>query len=152
LEVCGWAIIGLAVWKAVRLGQLMEVAAAPGFDENEILRLGAALERASEHPLAAAIVAGATERELVLPDVKNFRSVTGRGVMGEVGAHTVAIGNQGLMDEQKLELGGLAKQADALRSEGQTVMFIAVDNKAAGLIGVADHRGIDCVGHPGKHP
>jgi len=118
--------------------RLMEVAAAPGFDENEILRLGAALERASEHPLAAAIVAGATERELVLPEVKNFRSVTGRGVIGEVGAHTVAIGNQGLMDEQKLELGGLAKQADALRSEGQTVMFIAVDNKAAGLIGVAD--------------
>jgi len=118
--------------------RLMEVAAAPGFDENEILRLGAALERAREHPLAAAIVAGATERELVLPEVKNFRSVTGRGVIGEVGAHTVAIGNQGLMDEQKLELGGLAKQADALRSEGQTVMFIAVDNKAAGLIGVAD--------------
>jgi P-type Cu+ transporter len=70
--------------------------------------------------------------------VKNFRSATGRGVIGEVGAHTVAIGNQGLMDEQKLELDGLVKQADALRSEGQTVMFIAVDGKAAGLIGVAD--------------
>jgi len=118
--------------------RLMEVAAAPGFEENEILRLGAALERASEHPLAAAIVAGATEREQVLPEVKKFRSATGRGVIGEVGAHTVAIGNQGLMDEQKLELGGLVKQADALRSEGQTVMFIAVDGKAAGLIGVAD--------------
>jgi P-type Cu+ transporter len=118
--------------------RLMGVAAAPGFEENEILRLGAALERASEHPLAAAIVAGATERELVLPEVKNFRSATGRGVIGEVGAHTVAIGNQGLMDEQKLELDGLVKQADALRSEGQTVMFIAVDGKAAGLIGVAD--------------
>jgi P-type Cu+ transporter len=118
--------------------RLMGVAAAPGFEENEILRLGAALERASEHPLAAAIVAGATERELVLPEVKNFRSATGRGVIGEVGTHTVAIGNQGLMDEQKLELDGLVKQAEALRSEGQTVMFIAVDGKAAGLIGVAD--------------
>jgi Cu+-exporting ATPase len=118
--------------------RLMGVTAAPGFDENEILRLGAALERASEHPLAAAIVAGAAERGLELPEVKDFRSITGRGVIGEVGAHTVALGNQGLMDEQKLDLGGLAQQADALRSEGQTVMFIAVDGKAAGLVGVAD--------------
>jgi len=118
--------------------RLMGVTAAPGFDENEILRLGAALERASEHPLAAAIVAGAAERELVLPEVKNFRSVTGQGVIGEVDQRTVALGNQRLMDEQQLELGELAQQANTLRSEGQTVMFIAVDGKAAGLIGVAD--------------
>ena len=118
--------------------RLMTVTAAPGFDENEILRLGAALERASEHPLAAAIVAGAEARGLVLPEVKAFRSVTGRGVVGEVEARTVALGNQRLMDEQKLVLGGLAEQADALRSEGQTVMFMAVDGQAAGLVGVAD--------------
>ena len=118
--------------------RLMTVTAAPGFDEDEILRLGAALERASEHPLAAAIVAGAEARGLVLPEVKAFRSITGRGVVGEVEARTVALGNQGLMDEQKLVLGGLAEQADALRSEGQTVMFVAVDGKAAGLVGVAD--------------
>jgi Cu+-exporting ATPase len=118
--------------------RLMAVTAAPGFDENDILRLGAALERASEHPLAAAIVAGAVERGLVLPEVKGFRSVTGRGVVGEVEARTVALGNQGLMEAQNIGLGGLAEQADALRSEGQTVMFVAVDGKAAGLVGVAD--------------
>ena len=118
--------------------RLMGVTAAPGFDENDILRLGAALERASEHPLAAAIVAGAEERGLKLPEVKNFRSVTGQGVTGAVETRTVALGNQALMDGQKLELGGLAQQADALRSEGQTVMFIALDGQAAGLIGVAD--------------
>lgn len=118
--------------------RLMNVTAAPGFDENDILRLGAALERASEHPLAAAIVAGAGERGLALPEVKGFRSVTGRGVIGEVEARTVALGNQGLMEEQNIDLGGLAEHADALRSEGQTVMFVAVDGKAAGLVGVAD--------------
>jgi Cu+-exporting ATPase len=117
--------------------RLMGVTAAPGFEENDILRLGAALERASEHPLAAAIVAGAEERGLKLPEVKRFRSVTGQGVTGAVEARTVALGNQALMDGQKLELGGLAQQADALRSEGQTVMFIALDGQVAGLIGVA---------------
>ena len=118
--------------------RLMTLTAAPGFDENEILRLGAALERASEHPLAAAIVAGAAERGLVLPKVKGFRSVTGQGVVGEAEGREVALGNQRLMDERKLDPGALAQQADALRSEGQTVMFVAVDGKAAGLIGVAD--------------
>ncbi len=116
--------------------RLMAVTAAPGFDENEILRLGAALERASEHPLAAAIVAGAEERGLKLPEVNDFRSVTGQGVTGAVETRTVALGNQRLMD--KLDLGGLAQQADALRSDGQTVMFIALNGQAAGLIGVAD--------------
>jgi Cu+-exporting ATPase len=118
--------------------RLMAVTAAPGFDENEILRLGAALERASEHPLAAAIVAGAAARKLTLPEAKEFRSVTGQGVVGEVEGRSVALGNQRLMDEQKLNLGDLAQQADALRSEGQTVMFVAIDGKVAGLIGVAD--------------
>jgi Cu+-exporting ATPase len=118
--------------------RLITVTTARGFGENDILRLGAALERASEHPLAAAIVAGAGARGLVLPEVKGFRSITGRGVVGEVEAHSVAVGNKGLMDEQKLDLGGLAQHADALRSEGQTVMFVSVDGVVAGLLGVAD--------------
>jgi Cu+-exporting ATPase len=118
--------------------RLMGVTAAQGFEENEILRLGAALERASEHPLAAAIVAGAEARGLTLPEVKDFRSVTGQGVVGEAEGREVALGNQRLMDERKLDLGALAQHADALRSEGQTVMFIAIDGTAAGLIGVAD--------------
>src|SRR5512143_683903 len=118
--------------------RLTAVKAAPGFEEDEILRLGAALERASEHPLAAAIVAGAEARGLKLPEVNDFRSVTGQGVVGEAEGREVALGNQRLMDEQKLDLGALAQHADALRSEGQTVMFVAVDGKAAGLVGVAD--------------
>jgi Cu+-exporting ATPase len=118
--------------------RLMAVKAAPGFVDDDVLRLGAALERASEHPLAAAIVAGAEARGLQLPAVKGFNSVTGRGVVGEVEAHQVALGNQRLMGEQALDLGSLAEHADALRSEGQTVMFVAVDGQAAGLIGVAD--------------
>jgi Cu+-exporting ATPase len=118
--------------------RLMAVTAAPGFDENEILRLGAALERASEHPLAAAIVAGAEARKLTLPEVMDFRSVTGQGVVGKAEGREVALGNQRLMDERKLDLGALVQHADALRSEGQTVMFVAVDGRAAGLIGVAD--------------
>jgi Cu+-exporting ATPase len=118
--------------------RLMSVAAAPGFEESDILRLGAALERASEHPLAAAIVAGAEERELKLPEVKDFNSVTGRGVIGTVEGRAVALGNQGLMNEQKLDLGALVQQADTLRADGQTVMYVAIDGKAAGLVGVAD--------------
>ena len=118
--------------------RLMAVKAAPGFDEDEILRLGAALERASEHPLAAAIVAGSEERGLSLPEAKDFDSITGRGVTGEVAGRTVALGNQALMDAQQLDFAALAADADTLRGEGQTVMFVAVDGRAAGLVGVAD--------------
>ena len=118
--------------------RLMAVKAAPGFDEDGILRLGAALERASEHPLAAAVVAGAEARGLKLPEVKGFDSMTGRGVTGTVEGHAVALGNQGLMDAQQLDFSALAGDADALRGEGQTAMFVAVDGEAAGLIGVAD--------------
>lgn len=118
--------------------RLTSVAATPGFEENEILRLAAALERASEHPLAAAIVAGAAERRLVLPEVKAFQSATGRGVIGYVESRAVAVGNQRLMDEQAVVLGNLAERAESLRAEGQTVIFVALDGQAAGLVGVAD--------------
>jgi Cu+-exporting ATPase len=118
--------------------RLMTVHAAPGFDENEILRLGAALERASEHPLAAAIVAGAGDKGLVVPAVTGFRAVTGRGVIGEAGGRAVLLGNPGLLAEHKLDPGELAPQADALRKAGQTVMFVAIDGQVAGLLGVAD--------------
>jgi Cu+-exporting ATPase len=114
------------------------VVAAPGFDEADILKLAAALERASEHPLAAAIVAEAGERGLPLPEVKAFQSVTGRGVTGEVGAQSVAVGNRKLLEELAIDPGELGTQADALRADGQTVMFVAVDKQSVGLVAVAD--------------
>ena len=118
--------------------QLTQVVAASGVDENSVLSLGASLERASEHPLAAAIVAGAEARHLKLPPAGDFQSVTGKGVTGRVGDRQVAIGNRKLMEELGVEFGELAQRADALRGEGQTVMFVAIDGKPAGLIGVAD--------------
>jgi Cu+-exporting ATPase len=118
--------------------RLTSVTAAPSFAEDDILRLAASLERASEHPLAAAIVAGAEERNLLLPEVKAFQSATGRGVTGEVGMQSVAVGNRKLFDELAINPGDLAVRAEALRAEGQTVMFVAVDGKAAGLVAVAD--------------
>jgi Cu+-exporting ATPase len=118
--------------------RLTGVVVAEGFDENDVLRLAAALERASEHPLAAAIVAGASERELPLPEVKSFQSATGRGVTGEVGGQAVAVGNRKLLEELAIEPGDLAQRADVLRADGQTVMFVAVAGKAAGLVAAAD--------------
>jgi P-type Cu+ transporter len=109
-----------------------------GFQDNDILQLGASLERASEHPLADAIVKGAEARSLALTEVKDFQSVSGKGITGLVAGRKVAIGNQKLFEEQGIEMGELLQRADALRAEGQTVMFVAVDGKPAGLIGVAD--------------
>ncbi len=108
------------------------------FTEEEILRLAASLERASEHPLAEAIVLGAEERGIELAQTEDFASVTGKGVTGKVDGHAVALGNIKLMQDQSVDPGALVAQADTGRAEGQTVMFIAVDHKAAGLIGVAD--------------
>jgi Cu+-exporting ATPase len=106
--------------------------------ESEVLRLAASLERGSEHPLAAAIVAGAQEKGLQLTDVSDFQSLTGEGVTGKVSGHTVALGNRKLFERLKVELGDLLTQAESLREEGQTVMFVGVDNQASGLIAVAD--------------
>jgi Cu+-exporting ATPase len=118
--------------------RLASVAARPGFEEAQVLALAASLERGSEHPLAGAIVAGAQERELALQPATEFRSLTGKGVRGRVGPAEVVLGNHRLMEELGLTLEDLATQADALRREGQTVMFLAVDGRPAGLIGVAD--------------
>jgi Cu+-exporting ATPase len=118
--------------------RLVTVAAAPGFEERELLALAAAVERASEHPLAAAIVAGASERGAAAPAAEAFRSVTGKGVVGRVAGRAVALGNRALMDELGAAPGALAERADALRRDGQTVMFVAVDGRPAGLVGVAD--------------
>jgi Cu+-exporting ATPase len=118
--------------------KLVSVAAIAGFDESEVLRLGASLERASEHPLAAAIVNGAQEKTLALAQVVDFRSYTGKGVAGTVEGRQVALGNLKLFEELGIAPGELVAHADTLRGDGQTVMLLAVDGKAAGLLGVAD--------------
>jgi Cu+-exporting ATPase len=108
------------------------------FDENQMLQLAASLERSSEHPLAEAIVAGAQERGLELHQVESFSSVTGKGITGVVKKSGVALGNQALMEELGIIHERLNSQVDSLRSQGQTVMFVAIDNRPAGIIGVAD--------------
>ncbi|HEU4428732.1 MAG TPA: heavy metal translocating P-type ATPase [Myxococcota bacterium] len=118
--------------------RLVRVVPTAGFSESEVLRLAATLERASEHPLAQAIVSGASEREIALEDVKGFDSRTGRGVVGEVSGRRVGIGNARLLEELGVDAAPLATTADALRAEAQTVMFLAVDGQLAGLVGVAD--------------
>ena len=109
-----------------------------GNAENELLQLAASLEQASEHPLAAAIVAGAHERHLALIPPVNFQSFTGSGAVGAVQGREVAIGNAHLFEQHSISLGDLAAQAEVLRSQGQTVIFVGVDGKSAGLISVAD--------------
>jgi Cu+-exporting ATPase len=118
--------------------KLVRVAAAAGWSEDEVLRLAATLERASEHPLAEAIVRGAQEKQLALEDARAFESRTGRGVVGEVDGRRVAIGNPKLLEELDVSAGAFAEIADAMRAEAQTVMFLVVDGTLAGLVGVAD--------------
>jgi Cu+-exporting ATPase len=118
--------------------RLTSVVALAGRTEGELLRLAASLERASEHPLASAIVAGAREKDLELVDVKDFRSLTGKGVTGTVDGHAVTLGNLKLLEELVIDPGALAGQAEGLRRDGQTVLFVAVNGRPAGLLGVAD--------------
>jgi len=118
--------------------KLVAVQAEPGFTEDEILRIAASLERSSEHPLAEAIVRGAEERNIELVGADDFQSVTGKGVTGEVDGHTVAAGNMKLLESLGINAGDLSRQADRQRLEGRTVMLIAINGKAAGLVGVAD--------------
>jgi len=118
--------------------KLVAVEPAAGFDAEKVLRLAASLEQASEHPLAAAIVRGAQERELSLAKPQGFDSRTGRGVVGQVDGKLLALGNRKLMDESGVDAGALQTRADQLRQEGQTVMYLAIDGKPGGLIGVAD--------------
>ncbi|MEE8110834.1 MAG: heavy metal translocating P-type ATPase [bacterium] len=118
--------------------RLTSLVALPDQDESQVLGLAASLERASEHPLAAAIVAGAQERGLALSDVEDFRSVTGKGVAGQVGGRSVILGNQKFFEDEGISTGDLLEKAEGLRRDGQTVMFVGVDGRAAGLLGVAD--------------
>jgi Cu+-exporting ATPase len=118
--------------------KLIEVVAAPGIDKNKVLLLAASLEKGSEHPLAAAIVQGAVNQGLHLTDVKNFSSHTGKGASGEVDGQPVLLGNGTLLEEFKVDAGSLAEKAQAMRSGGQTVMFVGIAGKIGGLLAVAD--------------
>ena len=118
--------------------RLKAVEAAEGFDEPTVLRLTASLENVSEHPLAVAIVKGAQEKGIALSPVTDFASATGKGVSGTVEGRSVSIGNIKQMEDLGVDLGTLRERADALRAGGQTVMIVAIDRKAAGLVSVAD--------------
>src|ERR1700752_188752 len=107
-------------------------------DEQTLLRLAASLERSSEHPLASAIVAGAREREIGLTEPTRFESLTGKGVKGEIDGHRVAVGNHSLLENFNIDAGELTAKAETLRAGGQTIMFVVVNEKAVGLMGVAD--------------
>jgi Cu+-exporting ATPase len=118
--------------------KLASVVALPRFNDNEILQMAASLERASEHPLADAIIKGAAARSLTLSEVKEFQSVSGKGISGQVAGRKVSIGNQKYFVELKIHIGDLMERVHALRAEGQTVVFVAIDGQPAGLIGVVD--------------
>jgi P-type Cu+ transporter len=117
--------------------RLQKVVVLSDVDETEILRLAASLERSSEHPLAEAIIKGAEERNIDLAKVESFESITGKGVLGTIDSRKVLLGNTKLLEDYGIDI-GQGKDADELRTAGQTVMFVAVDGKLAGLVGVAD--------------
>jgi Cu+-exporting ATPase len=118
--------------------KLTSVVTTHGTDETTLLRLAASLERASEHPLAAAIVSGAEQRDIELTTATAFESITGKGVKGEVDGRKVSLGIQGLVDDFSVNTKALQEQAEQLRRLGQTVMFASVDGAVVGLLAVAD--------------
>jgi len=118
--------------------RLVSVVPASGWTEDEVVRLAAGLERGSEHPLAAAIVAGADERRLRPADVRDFQSVTGKGITGHLSGRQVLLGSAMLLEDHKVDPGPLANEALGLSRQGQTVMFLAADGRIAALLGVAD--------------
>jgi len=119
--------------------RLTTVKPAPGNDEESVVRLAASLERGSEHPLASAILIGAAERGVKLSAVEDFRSETGKGVVGRVEGHSIALGNHRLLQDFGVTLDTfMLAEAERLRGDGETVMFVAVDGRLVGLIGVAD--------------
>jgi Cu+-exporting ATPase len=118
--------------------RVVAVEAMPGFDETTILALAASLERASEHPLAAAIVGAARERQIAVESVDGFRSLTGKGVEGTIGRRQVALGNAALLQERGVAVAPLEAKGDALRRDGATVLFLARDDSLCGLLAVAD--------------
>lgn len=118
--------------------KLVAVLPEDGHEEDEVLRLAASLERGSEHPLAEAIVRGAEERDVKMVDATDFEAITGKGVKGIVNGHNVALGNSKLVADMGLDGGPLSEIANARRDEGETVMFVILDNSIAGLVSVAD--------------
>ena len=117
---------------------LTHVIPVGGFEENQLLQLAASLEQASEHPLSTAIVTAAKERHLTLENVTDFQSVTGKGVTGRVGDHTVAAGNAALLSAANIATAELVSGAEKLRTQAQSVILVAIDNQSAGLLAVAD--------------
>ena len=119
--------------------RLLAVAPASNWTEDEMLRLAASLERASEHPLAHAIAQGASERRIQLSEPTDFRYVAGKGITGTIEGRRVALGNRALLHELSMAAADvLSQRAEELRSSGMTVVFVAVDNSVAGLLGIAD--------------
>ncbi len=118
--------------------KLVQVVAAEGINEETLLFYAASIEQGSEHPLAAAIVAGTREGGVGPASVESFKSLTGKGVTGKVDGHIVVLGNNALLDELGIAPGELSSKAETMRSDGQTVMFVAIDGKTAGLVGVTD--------------
>ncbi|HYU69754.1 MAG TPA: heavy metal translocating P-type ATPase, partial [Burkholderiales bacterium] len=118
--------------------QLVDLIVEPGIAENEALALVASLERASEHPLAQAIVKGAEDRSLPLSPVEKFESVTGQGVRGEIGGRKVAVGSRRFMESQGTLPASLADRADMLRTQGKTALYAAIDGRAVAVVAVAD--------------
>ncbi len=118
--------------------RLVSVVPLGGWTEAELLRLAGSLEQGSEHPLAAAIARGAIERGVQLVAATDFQSVTGKGVLGRLDGRLVAVGNRSLLEDLRAAIVEVAERAEALRSDAQTVMFVVVDGKPAGLLGVAD--------------
>ena len=118
--------------------KLMTVVPAASVNERELLRYAASIERGSEHPLAAAIVNGALAREVEVVNAHHFESTTGKGVKGTVEGHQVALGNQSLLQELDIPADELISHAEELRAQGQTVMFVAIDGRLSGILGVAD--------------
>ena len=118
--------------------KVVAVTAAEGFDEAQVLRLAASVERGSEHPLAAAIVAAAVERKLELAPVRGFDAPAGKGVIGMVERQRLALGNAKFLAELAIDIAPLAAEAERLRAEGATAVFLAVNGKPAGILAIAD--------------
>jgi Cu+-exporting ATPase len=118
--------------------KVVQIVAANGHEEDEVLKLAASLEKSSEHPLAAAIISAARDRGLESLDVKEFTSVTGKGVVGIVAGRRVSLGNKPMMNDSGVDLSGIEARAEELRGDGATALFIALDGRAAGLVAVAD--------------
>ncbi|MGH9454122.1 MAG: copper-translocating P-type ATPase, partial [Terriglobia bacterium] len=118
--------------------RLSSVEGASGFHEDRVLRLAASLERGSEHPLAAALVAAANAKGISLTGVTQFHALAGKGVVGQVETHSVVLGNRSLLDERGVKIEALSALADSRQQEGQTVMFLAVDGQPAGMLSVSD--------------